>query len=57
MKKIQDAGGKVEDKMTIPGVGYMSFFHDTEGNVFGLMQDDEKAEGDSEQDCCGMSRQ
>jgi hypothetical protein len=42
--KIKDAGGKViSPKVTIPGVGYYATCHDTEGNAFGIMQDDPSA--------------
>jgi uncharacterized protein len=38
-KAVVDAGGQqVLERMTIPGVGYVSYFTDTEGNVFGLYQ-------------------
>ncbi|MGB0035374.1 MAG: VOC family protein [Candidatus Acidiferrales bacterium] len=41
---ITKAGGKnVVPKMPIPGVGYLAYCSDTEGNVFGLMQPDPKA--------------
>ncbi len=44
LKKIVKAGGKVvQKKTTIPGVGYMAYCADTEGNVFGIMQDDSSA--------------
>ena len=40
-KKIVDAGGKIlSPKTAVPGVGYMSYCRDTEGNVFGIMQTD-----------------
>ena len=43
-KKIVDAGGKVLTPRTaIPGVGYFSYCVDTEGNVFGIMENDPKA--------------
>jgi len=42
--KIEDAGGKiVKPKMAVPGVGYFAYCADTEGNVFGIMQEDPKA--------------
>lgn len=42
--KIVSAGGKVvAPKMTVSGVGYMAYCKDTEGNVFGLMEWDDKA--------------
>ncbi|MDD3654285.1 MAG: VOC family protein [Desulfotomaculaceae bacterium] len=40
MEKIRKAGGKVlTEKMTIPGVGYVAYCQDTEGNTFGIIQD------------------
>ncbi len=43
-EKIEAAGGKViAPKMTVPGVGWMAYCEDTEGNVFGPMQDDPSA--------------
>lgn len=42
--KIMKAGGKVvQPKMPIPGVGYMAYCMDTEGNLFGIMQSDPTA--------------
>jgi uncharacterized protein len=44
VKKLVEAGGKVlTPKMAVPGVGYMSYCKDTEGNVFGIMQNDPNA--------------
>ena len=44
VKKIAEAGGKVlMPKMAVPGVGYMTYCKDTEGNVFGIMQMDPNA--------------
>jgi uncharacterized protein len=43
-KKITENGGKIlTPKMTVPGVGYMAYCQDTEGNMFGIMQEDPKA--------------
>lgn len=43
-KKIVENGGKViVPKMAVPGVGWMAYCADTEGNVFGIMQEDPKA--------------
>jgi len=43
-KKIVDAGGKVITPRTaIPGVGWFAYCVDTEGNVFGIMENDPKA--------------
>ena len=42
--KVKASGGQVvRDKMPIPGVGYMAFCQDTEGNDFGIIQMDESA--------------
>jgi hypothetical protein len=42
--KVKAAGGRqVLDKMAIPGVGWLGYFKDTEGNIFGMMQADTKA--------------
>ena len=42
--EVVEAGGKViQPKMTIPGVGYHAYCQDTEGNTFGLMQEDPTA--------------
>lgn len=43
-RKITDNGGEiVEPKMAVPGVGYMAYCKDTEGNLFGIMQNDPEA--------------
>ena len=43
-KKILENGGKiVRPKMAVPGVGWMVYFEDPEGNVWGLMESDESA--------------
>lgn len=45
MDKITKGGGKiVEPKTVIPGVGYYAYCRDTEGNILGIMEMDEKAE-------------
>ena len=42
--KITQNGGKiVAPKMAIPGVGYLAYFQDTEGNTFGILQPDSSA--------------
>ena len=42
--KVAAAGGKVvAPKMAIPGVGYLAYCQDTEGNTFGVMQGDPSA--------------
>ena len=44
VKKIIAAGGEVlMPKTAVPGVGYMAYCKDTEGNVFGIMQTDPNA--------------
>lgn len=41
---INKSGGKVlTDKMTVPGVGYLAYCKDPEGNIFGIVQPDESA--------------
>jgi predicted enzyme related to lactoylglutathione lyase len=43
-RKIQEAGGKIaKPKEVIPGVGYFAYCADTEGNLFGIMQEDPNA--------------
>ncbi len=42
--KVEKAGGKVAvPRMAVPGVGYLAYCTDTEGNMFGLMQPDVSA--------------
>ena len=44
VRKIETAGGRVAvPKMAIPGMGWLAYCTDTEGNTFGVMQVDEKA--------------
>ncbi len=44
VEKIKKAGGVISvPKMAIPGVGWMAYFQDPEGNLFGIMQGDESA--------------
>jgi predicted enzyme related to lactoylglutathione lyase len=44
MTKIQKHGGTiVVPKMPIPGVGWLAYFNDTEGNIGGVMQSDPNA--------------
>jgi predicted enzyme related to lactoylglutathione lyase len=43
-EKVRQNGGKMEiPKMTIPGVGYLGYCIDTEGNLFGIFQPDPQA--------------
>ena len=42
--KITEAGGKlIQPKQAIPGVGYMAYFQDSEGNTFGIFEEDTSA--------------
>jgi len=44
VKKVEKNGGKiVVPKHAILGVGYIAYFKDPEGNMFGMMQDDSSA--------------
>lgn len=44
VRKVEEAGGSVEQpKGPIPGMGWLAYCKDTEGNLFGLMQSDESA--------------
>ncbi len=44
VKKVEQNGGTiVSPKHAVPGVGYMVYFKDPEGNVFGMMERDEAA--------------
>ena len=44
IEQITKAGGTiVVPKMPIPGVGWLAYFKDTEGNIFGVMQPDTAA--------------
>jgi len=40
---VANGGTVVEPRMVVPGVGYLAYCRDTEGNAFGLMQDDPSA--------------
>ena len=44
VKKIEENGGRVvAPKITVPGVGYMAYCQDPDGNTFGVMQADPTA--------------
>jgi predicted enzyme related to lactoylglutathione lyase len=44
MKDVESAGGKiVVPKMAVPGIGWLAYGVDTEGNQFGMMQHDPSA--------------
>ena len=41
---VRDAGGKVlQEKTAVPGMGYFAYCTDTEGNVFGIFEQNEAA--------------
>lgn len=43
-RKITTVGGKIiTPKLAIPGVGYLAYCEDTEGNPFSIFQDDKTA--------------
>lgn len=45
VERVLAAGGKVvAPKQAIPGVGYLAYCADTEGNIFGMMESDESAQ-------------
>ena len=44
VKKVEEAGGTVAlPKRVVPGIGYLAYCKDTEGNVFGILQPDMSA--------------
>ncbi len=44
IKKVEANGGEIlVPKSPVPGVGWLSYFKDTEGNIFGMMEADESA--------------
>ena len=44
LANVKSHGGTIiRPKMAVPGVGWMAYIKDTEGNVFGLMENDSKA--------------
>jgi len=44
VQKIEKAGGRLAvPRMAIPGVGWLAYAADPEGNLFGVMQPDEAA--------------
>jgi len=45
MKKAQAMGATIVlPRMAIPGIGWLAYLKDTEGNVFGVMQSDPNAQ-------------
>jgi predicted enzyme related to lactoylglutathione lyase len=47
--KVEELGGKAEDKHSIPGMGWFARAEDTEGNAFSLWQSDENAPAEERQ--------
>jgi uncharacterized protein len=44
LERVKAAGGTVErGSQPVPGVGHMAYCRDTEGNLFGLLQEDAEA--------------
>ncbi|MEP6942972.1 MAG: VOC family protein [Betaproteobacteria bacterium] len=44
IKRVGEVGGKIVlMKMAVPGVGWLAYAHDSEGNIFGVMQFDAAA--------------
>lgn len=44
LANVKAQGGEViRPRMAVPGVGWLAYIKDTEGNVFGLMESDPKA--------------
>jgi uncharacterized protein len=43
-RAIEAGGQNVMPKMPIPGIGWLAYCKDTEGNVFGMMQPDPTAQ-------------
>jgi uncharacterized protein len=41
IRKVKEAGGSIAlDKMQVPGVGWLVYAKDLEGNIFGMLQPD-----------------
>ena len=47
--KVEELGGKAEDKEPVPGMGWYARAQDTEGNEFSLWQRDENAPPEEQQ--------
>lgn len=44
VKKVESNGGSIiRPKTAVPGVGWMAYFKDPEGNIWGIMENDESA--------------
>ena len=45
LRKLREAGGEiVTPKMPIPGIGYMAYCRDSEGNAIGIFEEDPTAQ-------------
>ncbi|MFH0853408.1 MAG: VOC family protein [bacterium] len=45
IKRVKEHGGSLSlPKMAVPGVGWVAYCKDTEGNIFGMMQVDSEAQ-------------
>lgn len=45
IEKIKSCGGTIiKEKLAIPGVGYIAYFKDTEGNIMSIMKSDPKVQ-------------
>lgn len=45
VEKIVQVGGRVvQEKTAVPGVGYMAYCADIEGNIFGIMEENPSAQ-------------
>lgn len=42
-RALAAGGGEALPKMPVPGVGWLAYVKDTEGNIFGMMQPDDSA--------------
>ena len=43
IERVRELGGNTEDKMPVPSMGWFAQGKDTEGNQFGIWQNDENA--------------
>jgi predicted enzyme related to lactoylglutathione lyase len=46
--RVQELGGEAGEAMAVPGMGWFSLCKDTEGNEFGLWQNDPEAPAPSQ---------
>jgi predicted enzyme related to lactoylglutathione lyase len=47
--RVREIGGEAEEVQPVPGMGWFAICKDTEGNPFGLWQNDPNAGGDAQQ--------